>query len=169
VRRFGANRAAIAVSWWTSLNKSELVTACFLIALGAFIASEAWDWPYLTKDGPGPGFFPLWIGISLIGLAALLIALQVADAIGGKASEKTRWEGTGPVLGGWVALMVAAALLKPAGFITSFVVLSMFLVRVIFRQSWFAAITVSVVSALVFWALFEKLLKVRLPAGPLGF
>lgn len=65
--------------------------------LGASAARDAWDWPYLTKDGSGPQFFSLWIGILMMGLGALLIALQVAKAAGGKPAGKTRWEGSGTV------------------------------------------------------------------------
>jgi putative tricarboxylic transport membrane protein len=153
-----------------SLDKSELIAALLLIALGAFVAIKAWDWPYLTKDGPGPGFFPLWIGGLLVGLSVLLIALQYSDARkAGKAPPATNWKGARPVLVGWVALMVAVALLKPAGFAVAYALLAAFLVRVVFRQSWFAALMVSVVSAAAFWLVFAKLLRVQIPAGPWGF
>ncbi|HEX9685894.1 MAG TPA: tripartite tricarboxylate transporter TctB family protein [Burkholderiales bacterium] len=151
------------------LDRSELVAAGLLIALGVFVAAQAWDWPYLTKDGPGPGFFPLWIGISLAALSILLVALQMKDAAAGMAPGKTDWQGTGRVLVGWVAVMAAAALLKPAGFVVSYVLLTVFLIVVVFRQSWAAAAAVSLGSAAAFWLLFVKLLKVRLPAGPWGF
>lgn len=159
----------MAVGGWKSLDRSELVGALLVIALGVFVAAEAWDWPYLTKDGPGPGFFPLWIGIALIGLSGLLVVLQVADAGGGKPVPRTSWKGAGPVLVGWAALMVTAALLKPAGFTVTYALLTVFLIRMVFRQSWRAALTVSLVSAAGFWVLFVKLLRVQLPAGPWGF
>jgi putative tricarboxylic transport membrane protein len=154
---------------WGSLNKSELTAGALLIALGAFMAWQAWDWPYMTKDGPGPGFFPLWIGALLIVLSALLIVLQVADARAGRPVERTKWAGTKYVLIGWAALMAAAGLLEPAGFVVSYTLLCAFLIRVVFQQSWFATLAVSLVSAGAFWYLFAQVLKLRLPAGPLGF
>jgi putative tricarboxylic transport membrane protein len=157
------------VSGWKSLDKSELVGALLLAAFGAYIAAAAWEWPYLTKDGPGPGFFPLWIGISMIGLSAALVVLQLVDIKRGRPVHRTSWKGAGPVVAGCVALVVAAALLKPAGFLASYTLLTIFLVRAVFRQSWTAALTVSLVSAVAFWILFVKLLRVQLPAGPWGF
>jgi len=154
---------------WKSLDKSELVSALLLVALGAFVAGEAWQWPYMTDDGPGPGFFPLWIGILLIGLSALLIAMQVSDAAGRKPVARISWAGTRPALLGWGALVVAAGLLEPAGFVVSYLLLSMVLLRLIFRRSWTSTAVVSVVSVACFWGLFVKLLEVRLPAGPWGF
>jgi putative tricarboxylic transport membrane protein len=157
------------MSWWKTLDKSDLVSALLLVALGVFVVAQAWDWPYLTKDGPGPGFFPLWIGIALIVLAATLIALHAIGAAEGKTPEKTNWKGVRGVLIGWVGLMIAAALLEPAGFVASFVLLAAFLVRVVFRQSWRSTIIVSLASAAGIWLVFVKLLQVRLPAGPWGF
>ncbi len=154
---------------WKSLDRSELVAALLLVALGVFIVTEAWDWPYVTRDGPGPGFFPLWIGLALIGLSVWHIARQYADARSGKLSVVTSWQGARPVLVGWAALMIAAALIKPAGFTVTYALLTAFLIRVVFRQSWTAALVVSLVSAAVFWVLFVKLLRVQLPAGPWGF
>lgn len=143
--------------------------ALLLMAFGAYIAAEAWNWPYLTKDGPGPGFFPLWIGISMIGLSAALVALQLVDIKRGRPIHRTSWKDAKPVLAGCLALVVSVALLKPAGFVASYVLLAIFLVRVVFRESWSAAFTVGLVSAAGFWLLFVKLLRVQLPAGPWGF
>lgn len=166
---FALSRAAATVKAFKLLDRSELVAAVLLIALGIFVAAQAWDWPYLTKDGPGPGFFPLWIGILLAILSILLVALQMKDAAAGKPPAKTDWHGTGRVLVGWLAVMASAALLKPAGFVVSYVLLSAFLIVVVFRQRWTAAAVVSLGSAAAFWLLFAQVLNVRLPAGPWGF
>lgn len=153
---------------WKSIDKSQLAASAVLVALGAFVVWEAWDWPYLTKDGPGPGFFPLWIGIALIGLSGALIVTQVMDVARG-AAEKTKWSGSASAFAGWAALMVAAALLEPLGFVVTLLLLVVFIVVAIFRRSVAAALTVGVGSALGFWVIFVKLLRVQLPAGPWGF
>lgn len=154
---------------WRSLNKSELVAAFLLIALGAFVLRQAWDWPYLTPDGPGPGFFPVWIGICIIALAALLVVAQLVHAIGRSPVAATNWSGTGRVLAGWVGLMIAIGLLKPAGFVASFLLLTIFLVMVIFRRRFLPALILGVAASAGFWLLFVKALEVQLPAGPWGF
>jgi len=153
-----------------SLDKSQLVGALALIVLGALIAIDAWEWPYLTKDGPGPGFFPLWIGILLMGLAGSLVVFQLIAVTGGKTEiERTSWKGSRPVLIGWAALIVSVALLKPIGFTAAYALLTLFLIRFVFRRPWKAAVIVSVTSAVGFWVVFVKLLRVQLPAGPWGF
>jgi len=157
------------VGVWRSLNKSELVAALLLIGVGVFVLMHAWDWPYLTADGPGPGFFPLWIGICIIALAALLVVLQVVHTINQGAVSATNWAGAGRVLGGWSGLMLCIALLQPAGFVVSFLLLVMILVMAVFRRTFLSALIVGVSASAGFWVLFVKLLRVQLPAGPWGF
>lgn len=140
-----------------------------LVALGVFVVWEALAWEYMTRDGPGPGFFPLWIGLAIVVLSVFYLGFHAYDIIRKQPVHRTNWSGTGPVLAGWAAFMVAAALLKHAGFIASFTLLVVFLVRVIFERSFVAAFAVGVGSALGFWVLFVKLLSVRLPTGPWGF
>jgi putative tricarboxylic transport membrane protein len=146
-----------------------LTAAALLIALGIFIVVQAVEWPYLNKDGPGPGFFPLWTGICLIALATALVVLQVLHAIRHGPVDKTNWAGAGRVLAGWLGLMIAIALLKPAGFIVSFLLLTVFLVTGIFRRPLMVALAVGLGSSIGFWVLFVMLLEVQLPAGPWGF
>ena len=154
---------------WRNLDKSELVAAALVIALGIYVVSEASAWQYLSKDGPGPGFFPLWTGVCMIILASGLLVFQALRALKGAAVEKTNWAGAGRVLLGWFGLMVSIALLQPAGFTVSFLLLTFFLVVGVFRRPIGAALAVGLGSSIGFWVVFVKILKVQLPAGPWGF
>jgi putative tricarboxylic transport membrane protein len=146
-----------------------LVTALLLAALGTYIVAEASQWPYLSKDGPGPGFFPLWTGILIIALAGVQTVLVAVQATKGEVPDATHWKGSGRVIVGWAGLMISIALLKWAGFIASFLLLCLFLVMGIFHRSFVAAMAVGLGSSIAFWVLFAKLLQVQLPAGPWGF
>jgi putative tricarboxylic transport membrane protein len=168
-RKDAAHRAATIVNWWKNLDKSEVVAAGLLIGLGVFIITQASNWQYLTVDGPGPGFFPLWIGIVMSALAALVMTRLVIDAIRRTAAQKVDWKGTGGVLATWAGLAVAIALLKPAGFIASFLLFTIYFVMVTYRRSFLVALAVGLGSSVGFWVLFVKLLRVQLPAGPWGF
>jgi putative tricarboxylic transport membrane protein len=153
----------------TSLNKSELAAAALLFALGVYIMVQAWNWTYLTPDGPGPGFFPLWTGIAISVLSGAVAVTHVHAALKGGNAERTRWGGSGRVLLGWVGLLGAIALLKPAGFITSLFLLTLFIVLLVFRRRLLTALAVAFGSCAGFWLVFEKLLNVQLPLGPWGF
>lgn len=154
---------------WKKLDKSELAASMLVTALGAFVTWHAAAWDYMTPDGPGPGFFPLWTGIALIVLPIVLLGAQLFDIRRGLSLERIRWEGTSRVLAGWAAFVVAAALLKPAGFVVTLVLLTAFYVRVIYQRSWLTVLAVSLGSGIGFWVVFVELLGLMMPAGPWGF
>lgn len=162
-------RTAVAMKIWKALNKSELVAAGLLIALGVMIVRNAARWVYITPDGPGPGFFPLWIGYAIIALAAVVMLRHVYEVYRQQPFARTSWGGSLRVLLGWAGLAGSIVLLKPAGFVVSFLLLTMFLVMVIYQRSFIAALSVGLGSAAGFWLLFVKLLQVQLPRGPWGF
>jgi putative tricarboxylic transport membrane protein len=57
------------------MRRAEQVVASLCILLGLGIAWQAWTMEYLTRLGPGPGFFPWWLGLILTGLSvAWLVA-----------------------------------------------------------------------------------------------
>ena len=49
----------------------NLVSGACLVTFGIYVISVAAKLPYIADVGPGPGFFPLWLGIGLVILAVL--------------------------------------------------------------------------------------------------
>lgn len=126
-----------------------------LAALGGYIVSEARGWEYMTSEGPGPGFFPLWYGIAMLGLSLYLVFSPT--------DTRLDWRGTGRALATWAALAVSVAVLKWVGFVISFAGLTFFLVAVMYRRSLATAAVVAVASAGAFYLVFPLALGVALP------
>jgi len=147
-------RVARAGDFWSGL---------VLAALGVFILSEARAWVYMGEDGPGAGFFPLWYGILMVVLSLVLVVRSVGAR--DDAPSAVEWVGVRRALACWAAFMVCAALLKLAGFMASFALLTWFIVAVMFRRSQRLAIPLAIGGALLFQAVFDKALGVSLPLG----
>jgi len=134
-----------------------------LAALGAYIISEARQWDYLTPEGPGAGFFPMWYGIAIVVLAVFLLASNV------KFKPRIRTDQVRRALSLWLALAVTVALFQWLGFVISFALFTFFLAAAIYRRPLaLAAATAAGVSA-GFYVVFALALGVALPAGVLGF
>src|SRR5437868_6557992 len=95
-----------------------------LAALGAYVIVQARGWDYMTEDGPGPGFFPLWYGVGILACSAYLVAF----------SKETRadWRGFARAFALWGAIALSVALLQLVGFAISFGALSFFIVAVMY-------------------------------------
>ena len=150
------------------MNRGEVISGIVLAALGIYIVTEAASWEYLGPDGPGPGFFPLWYGIAMVALAALLVVQNFtaqAVAEGGPVN----WREVRRALVTWAGFVASVALLKPLGFIISFALFTLFVVAGLYRRPLPVAVAVAVGCAAGFYAVFPFALEVRLPIGVLGF
>ena len=151
------------------MNKSSLWAGLFLIGLGFAITRQALHLDYIDEYGPGPGFFPFWIGVCLMALSTLFVVLSVFRPALPHTEEQATWTETARAIGIWGGFMMAIALLKTLGFFVTFVLLAVFLVFVVSRRSLWVALTVGLGGALGFYVLFVVALDVPIPVGPWGF
>ena len=126
-----------------------------LAALGAYIIVEARGWDYLTPEGPGPGFFPLWYGIAMLGLSLFLVVSPT--------DLRIDWRNSGRALATWAALALSVAALKLVGFVVSFAALTFFMVAVMYRRSALTAALVALGTVAGFYLVFPLALGVALP------
>ncbi len=126
-----------------------------LAALGGYIVVQARGWDYLTEDGPGPGFFPLWYGLGILACSAFLVFF-------GKHSPSD-WRGAGRALATWAVLAVSVAVLKFVGFAISFAALTFFIVAVMYRRPPVVAALVALGVVAGFYLVFPLALGVALP------
>ena len=151
-----------------NLRKENLIAALCLGAFGIYVISVAAKLAYVSEVGPGPGFFPFWLGVGLVVFAACLILVEPGSA--DRETFRPAFSKTaGRALAGWLALMIAVALLGTIGFILSFVALAVFLIVVLGRRPALLAIVVAIALAAAFQLIFVVALDVSLPAGLWGF
>lgn len=150
------------------MNRAETVSGIVLAALGTYIVAQARAWDYLSAEGPGPGFFPLWYGIAMIALSLMLVAqnLFTRPVAQGKPVQ---WREVGRVFLVWLAFVLCVASLKYLGFVLGFALFVLFLVGFLYRRPWKVALVVAVGCGAGFYLLFAVALNVRLPKGLLGF
>jgi putative tricarboxylic transport membrane protein len=150
-------------------DKGNFISAACLAAFGIYVISVAARLDYVSEVGPGPGFFPLWLGIGLVlfasGLMFASMSISRIKAIG----ESRSWKGDGLSLAAWSALMVAIALLGRMGFAVSFIVLTMFLIVALDRRPALLAVGVGIGLAVSFHLIFVVALDVSLQKAFCGF
>ena len=126
-----------------------------LAALGGYIVFRAQGWDYMTPEGPGPGFFPLWYGIAILALSLYLAASP--------ALARVDWTGSGRAFATWAAIAACVAALKWLGFVVAFAALTFFLVAVMYRKPMTTAAMVAIGIAAAFYVVFPLALGVALP------
>ncbi len=148
-------------------KSGDLWSGVALAALGLYIIVQARQWEYLGPEGPGAGFFPLWYGVAILGLSALLIVSNLRRR--SSRGDAIDWARLVRAFSTWLALAVSVALFKPLGFVISFALLTYFIVAVMYRRPLKTAALTAVASAAGFYLVFDRALSVPLPVGFLGF
>ncbi len=147
---------------------SDVIAGGLLAALGVYIMIQARQWEYVGFDGPGPGFFPLWYGLAITVLSLWLVLARVLK-LRREDTGVVDWTGAGRALGTWALFAASVALMPWLGFVVSFGLLTLILVRIQFARSWRTALFTSVGLGGGFYIVFPLLLDVPLPVGVLGF
>jgi putative tricarboxylic transport membrane protein len=145
-------------------RNADFWSGLVLAALGAYIVVQAWQWDYMTDEGPGPGFFPRWYGSLMVILSLALVVTSALKRSTG-AAKPVQWNDVGRAMLCWVAFVASIALMPVAGFMVSFGLLTWFIVAVMARRPQKIALPLAIGGAVFFYALFELGLDLQLPHG----
>lgn len=150
-----------------------------LVGTAALVGSRAY--PYWTPLGPGPGFFPRWLGglLVLCGLVWLLQLLRTARAattdsadaaVATVAPEDEAPEYSLPtVVAIVVSLCVLAATLEVLGYQLAMFLFVLFHLLVLGRRRLLLSLVLASASSIGVFVAFTRLLTVPLPASSIPF
>ena len=150
-------------------DKGNLIAAACLAAFGVYVIFGAARLSYTSEVGPGPGFFPYWIGIGLVVVAMGLVITSLSSGKSAAPPAAESWLSSVRALAGWLGLTLTIVLFGWLGFALSFVLLTIFFIAVLDRRPVVLAASVGVAMAIAFHLIFVIALGVTLPAGPWGF
>jgi putative tricarboxylic transport membrane protein len=138
---------------------------CF-VGLSAFVVWESWDLEYYTNLGPGPGFFPLWLGV-VMGALSLVWVAQVLVRKGGPEDDAILPEraGVARILSTLAALVGMAGLMNLLGFQLTMLLFLVFLLKGLGRQPLWVTLIVALLGSVGVYHLFGAYLDVPLPAA----
>jgi len=150
-------------------NKGNLIAGAVLAVFGLYVIWVATKLPYVSDVGPGPGFFPIWLGIGMVLFASGLLFSSFRTSVSGADGEPKSWPLLLRPFAGWVAVMVAIALLGKIGFAATFIILTTFLIVALERRPILLAVAVGVGLAVTFHLIFAVALDVSIPKAVWGF
>ena len=143
-------------------RRGGIVVAALLAAVGLLFAWQASLLDFGGLDLPGPGFFPLVLGVLVFAFAAL-IAIEAWRETGDGGTIEL---GHRDVLIVMAALIAVAALFEPLGAYLSLGLFGAVLLVLLGRVSVPLAIAAAGAAMLACWYFFQVLLGLQLPRGP---
>lgn len=151
------------------MKRNDLVGGFFFLGVGILFAVYSQSVDIGTMEEPGPGFLPLWAGV-LLGLmsAVLLLKAAVKKSEEGESffPERDSWKRVCMVVG---SLLVYNFLLQSLGFVLITFLFVAFLVKCVFPQTWLRTAVTAALSTAGAQLIFVNLLEINFPKGLLGF
>ena len=140
-----------------------------LVGAAALVGSRAY--PYWTPLGPGPGFFPRWLGGLLVvcGLVWLLQVLRTDRAAPVVPEEEAPEYSLPTVLAIVVSLCALAATLEVLGYQLAMFLFVLFHLLVLGRRRLVLSLVLAFVCSIGVFVAFTRLLTVPLPASSIPF
>jgi putative tricarboxylic transport membrane protein len=137
--------------------------AVALLALFAFFIFESFQLSLSDALGPGPGFFPFWLGVLGAILALVLLIQQLRKLEPGTDAIAFDPLGTRNVVLVLAGLIAAAAVLEAAGFRLAMAALLVYLLVVLGVRRGLAIALFAAAGSFGVYHVFYDLLKVPLP------
>lgn len=152
------------------MKKSDQWSGLFLLILAIFMCWGSLGLPYGNIHNPGPGFFPLWLGVILalmsIGLfVTITLQKETARNVRDILAEEIRWKEVLLVI---IGLVLYGVLIDYIGYLLVTFLLMALLLRSVEPQPWTAVVGWALGGTLGSYLVFEVWMKLRLPRGILG-
>jgi putative tricarboxylic transport membrane protein len=149
------------------MKNADQWSGLVLLIISGLIGWGALLLPYGNIHNPGPGFYPLWLGILLAVMSIALILKSMRHRgrqrnLRGSLAEKVRWD---KVLFVLIALALYGYFMNILGFLMVTILLMVFLLRFIEPQPWRSVIAWTLIGSFGSYLIFEIWMKLRLPKG----
>jgi len=149
---------------------ANICTAAFVAGLGAFLLISGIGYGVWDGTRPGPGFFPVCIGIVVLLLGVIWLMQSVLNRLVREDDSTTPdRQGARNILLSIGCVIGFAVLIDLIGFVADFALMLFILFAVIGRRRWWIALLVSIVTTALITLLFRNVLGVPLPLAPIPF
>ncbi len=148
------------------MRRCNQVVGILLLIFSVLVIIASGDLVYVVEFSPGAGFFPFWLGISL--LICSLILLVGSTILKLHRTEKNPLPGKPAflriiaILG---SLLVSILLFERIGFLITMSLFVAFLLIFLEKYRWYSGILISVLMVSAVYGIFKIWLKVPLPSG----
>lgn len=152
------------------MRRPYQVASLVFLAVAIYTIVEGRSLDYYGLNGPGPGFFPFWLGL-LLGIFSLAWFGQATFQPVKPMPEDfvPARDGATKIISVIVSLVVAALAVDTLGFQVVAFCFMMFLLWIVGRQNLILALVLSLVGSVGVYYVFKTYLDVHLPAAAIEF
>lgn len=140
--------------------------SAFIFLFAAFIFYQSLDFQYYSEFGPGPGFFPRWLGGALMVLSALNIWQSVTKEIIWFRDVLPERKEFRIIVKICVSIVLFIMIVPYSGFTIAGTIILFILFYPEYK--WYSALGMSVATTVIVFIAFKLLLHIPLPVNAIG-
>lgn len=143
----------------TRIMNNDRIVSVVLMVVASILINEGMSLPYDVRGTPGSGFFPIYIGVAMFGLAILLFVISRHQ----NRPFITSLEAVGRVAKVLATFLIYIVLNSYLGTIIAIAIFIAFVSAVIEKRSWREWVPFAVIVSVAAHLLFKTWLGVPLP------
>jgi O-antigen ligase len=146
-------------------RRIDQVSGLLWLMVGILVIKESRDLLYKDEFGPGPGFFPFWLGLAVSVLGAGLLFHKTFHR---EEEELVSFYGKRAALQMFLVMasfFVFVFLIAKTGFYLAAGLFFLFLLWAVEKKGWKFSLIVAILAGLALWGIFGVALKIELPKG----
>ncbi len=148
------------------MRRASLIAGLCLLVVSLYVVRESIYLDYYTPIGPGPGFFPLWLGVILAALSITWIAQTLPRSTEpAKFALLPKGPGRVQILALTAALMVFTAALDQIGYRLAMLGFLLFTQRLFGERNLLMILAIPIAGSFGIAYSFESWLGVYLPTA----
>jgi putative tricarboxylic transport membrane protein len=146
------------------------VASLVFLALGLYVVAEARRMEYLTPLGPGPGFFPFWLGLLMVLFSLGWLAQVSLGSVESMPEDfVTDAGGAMRLLAVLVALILFTGLVDRIGYCLAMLAFAFGLLVGVGRHNPVASLVIALAGSFGLYYIFRHWLGMQLPPSSLEF
>ncbi len=151
------------------MTTGERIFAGVFALLGLSWIVQSLNLRYWGDFAPGPGFLPLWLGVTLMTLVAIHVCTSLRVDGRRDADARSLTSPSGRVAAIVIGFLLCIASIDWLGFGVAVMAYLVYLLWLVERQTPAVVAGVSLGTTVALYLIFKVWLGVPLPAGPWGF
>lgn len=156
------------------MEKNKLTFAVAMFILSGYYLYNAIFIPTGSPSEPGPGFFPIILGVVAVAVALTLIISSLASSRRertekGCAENKANREGFKRITWYIIMLVIIIASFELIGAVISIFALTLILAKISGQKGWLTPVLLGLCCSLGLYIVFNMLFDIYLPPGLLAF
>lgn len=148
------------------MHRTDRIISILFLGFGAYLVASSRQFPYWQDFGPGPGYFPFWLGCLMLFLSSILVVISFFFTKGGKGTGINR--GTMYPLFVIAAMLICFVLMNYLGFAVPVLLFILVLMEFLERKKRMLHVGVMLLTGFILYYVFVYWMGIPFPTGFLG-